>query len=480
MKRLAAAFLLLLPLLSSPIHAQDAAPWPPDPKAIFAPGVEVVSVEVQAPRPYNLPTYDNKTRMVRVYSETKQQWQTFPYPDEVKNFGGRIDPSSSHTLLLSTSMGGDFGVIPLPEGQWLFDTDTGKFSRPELACGEIKAEAGYGDWVVQARDDNKSFFLCNSGSGKEVGPLPLQKPDYLQSASTSPDGKHVVIFGNSDQIYSYAFDTNTLIILGSSQGTYIQWAGWIDNQRVFIYTTDEADMMFPWRNYSLADVTKPDSRKWIAQTIKPREITTLDNPHRTQWITHSDDKCLFTELNWETAKITDYDLDGLCSEGTVIPDGTNDRLYFEYNWPDDAFDMGVAVKQPLSSKLVRYNPFTGKRTDLLNGEIEWVEDISPDGLNAVVVIDDDGCFEAYPREDPWDNPAYCESKRVSKPHHVVVDLKTGDILYEQPTEWVSNGDGTHWYVCYNNDKVGVGSGRGIGSTHKRVYSHSPPRLPKMV
>ncbi|MBA3869557.1 MAG: hypothetical protein H0X30_10415 [Anaerolineae bacterium] len=457
------AFLLLLILLPSMIYAQTLEPtlWPPDPTAIFAPGVEVLNVEIKEPRPYNPPTYDNETRIVRVWDEAKQQWQEFPYPDEVQDFVS-IE-GKSPTIVLYTKLVVPFSSPQPLDAQWLLNTDIGEFSRPELACGELRGKVGHGHWIIEARDDNKTFFLCNSESGKEIGPLPLQKRDYLQNASTSPDGKHVAMFGNSGLVYSYAFDTNTLIELGSTQGygTQIQILSWIDNNRIFIYTTDQADMSFPWRNYFLADATQTDSLKGIAQVIKPDEITSLDHPRRTQWITHADDKCFFTELNWETAKITDYGLDGLCSEGTVIPDGTNDRLYFEFNWPDDAFnDMGRPAKQPLSSKLVRYNPFTNKRIDLLKGEIEWVEDISPNGRFAVVMTDDDGCFEAYPREDPMVYLPVCESQDSAKPKHVVIDLKTGVIVYQQTTAWEESISGEFYHACYDYDAHSIQSDGG--------------------
>lgn len=335
MKRLAAAFLLLLPLLSSPTLAQNAAPWQPDPKTIFAPGVEVVSVEIKPPRSYNLPTnlptFDNKARIVRVYDEAKKQWREFPFPDAVKNFEYVAQRSPTHIVELNTTLGGPYGMTPLPEGQWLLDTDTGEFSRPDLACGEFRDKVGHGRSVIKAEYKDKAYFLCNTATEDNVGPIPLQKPDDLRNASTSPDGKHVIMFGSGGEVYSYTFKTNTLIDLGSSDGTWLQSTSWIDDQRALIYTTNEADMSYPWRNYYLADVTKPDSLTWVTTAFKPGVITSLDHPHRTQWISYKNEKCFLTELNWETTQITDYDLNGLCTEGKIIPDGSNDRLYFKFN-----------------------------------------------------------------------------------------------------------------------------------------------------
>jgi hypothetical protein len=448
MKRFVVFMLLLLP---ASIHAQDVPLWPPDPASIFASGVEVLNVEIKAPHPYNPPSYDNETRIIRAYDEVNRRWQEFPYPNEVENFVYIAQRSPANTVELNTTLGGRYDNIPLPQGQWLLDTVTGKFSHPELACGELRDTAEHGHWVVQTQDNWETYFLCNTATEERVGSYSRQKYDSMEISTVSPDGKHVILFDVSD-VYSYAFETDTLIKLGTSGGTDIQIATWIDNTRVFIYTTDQADMSFPWRNYSIADATKADSLDWIEQKIKPDEITTLDNPHRTQWVTRKDSNCFLTELNWETTEITDYDLDGLCSEGSIIPDGSNDRLYFEFNWPDDAFNnMGRPAKQPLSSKLVRYNPFTGKRLDLLKGEVEWVEEVSPDGHYAIVVTDDDGCFEAYPREDQFMDLPACEAKQASKPRHIVIDLKTGERMYEQPTEWEFNGLGMHSYSCYKRD-----------------------------
>ena len=451
-----AIFLLLLLLLPVPIQAQENALWPPDPMEIFAPGVEVVSVEIKEPHLYNLPTIDNEKRVVRVFVELADEWREYPFPDEIKQFDPRISSYSENTLLLSTTLGGEYSSIPLPEGQWLLNTDTGDYSRPELACGQLRAKPGLGRWVINAEDQGKTFFLCNTESEEQVGPIPLEQNDYLQAANISPDGKHAIIFAHLGNVYSYTFDTNGLIVLGSTCGWEIQQADWIDDTRVFITSTNRADMSFPWRCYYLADATQPDSLEGVSTVFKPFNITSFDNPRRYQWVSYKDQKCYLTELNWETGQITDYDLDDLCSEGRIIPDDSEDRLYFEFTWPTDAFSgMGYPIKQPTSSALVRYNPFTGNRINLLNGEIEWIEAISPDGLYAVVTIDDNDCFEADPREDPLMNLPPCESNKASEPRHVVIDIKTGDMLYEQTTQWIYSGDGHHGYFCFDEESKSV-------------------------
>jgi len=454
MKRLVYCFLLLL--LPGFAQAQEAAPWPPDPADIFAPGVEVVSVEIKEPRPYNLPTVDNERRVIRVFDKSADEWREYPFPDEVERFSSQISSYSENTLLLSTVLGGEYGFTPLPEGQWLLNTDTGEFFRPELVCGQLQAKPGMGRWVIYPKYNQQTPpYLCNTKTGDRAGPLILEQFDYLEDVYALPDARYAVIFGIGGTVYGYDFQTNLLIRLGSVSGSAIHITEWIDETRVFIYATDQADMTFPWQNYYLGDVTQADSLEQVTQVFKPNYITLRDNPKRYEWVSYKDQRCYLTELNWETDQITDYPLNGLCSEGTIIPDGSNDRLYFEFYWPDNAFGMGYPIKQPTSSELVRYNPFTGTRIDLLNGEIEWVEAISPDGLSAAVIMDDNDCFEAYPREDPLENLPPCESNEVSEPRHVVIDLKTGDTLYEQPTEWLDNGDGHHWHFCYDHETQSI-------------------------
>ena len=155
MKRLVyCLFLLLMPNFT---QAQETAPWPPDLEDIFAPGLEVVSVEKKEARQYNLPIVDNDKRIIRVFDDSIGDWREYPFPDEIQQFDPRISLYSENTLLLSTTLGGELSSIPLPEG---LNTNTSEFSRPELACGQLLAKSGMGQWVINTEDQGKTFFLC--------------------------------------------------------------------------------------------------------------------------------------------------------------------------------------------------------------------------------------------------------------------------------------------------------------------------------
>jgi hypothetical protein len=432
--------LLLFPTLA---RAQDAtatpAPWPPDPQQLFAPGVEVLKTEILAPkkRYLTLPKYDNEKRILRVYDQQSDRWNEYAYPPEIdeNGFTGDIETYDANTLLLSTYPKQYERNSTLSSFQWLLDVRTGQFTRAQLACSMLKAPPGKGTWIVDTREN--SSFICNTETGEEVRPSPSLRG--YKTAEASPDRRRVVLFTLGRDVYSYDFSTGKLFLLGHVSGED-RSVFWIDNHRFFIRSTNALqDMTYPWINYYLADATQENSLEGITYTFKPAEITSRENPRRYEWVAYGDDECFLKELNWETGVIRALKLD-VCDIGQVINDGSNDRLYYQLlgRIGDDG------IWYPYTAELVRFNPFTGYRQELLKGEIEWVENISPAGKYAVVLLDDDGCFEAYPREDRDQRLPPCTPQKASTPRHVIIDLKTGKQLYQRPTEWYDTGY-DQWY-----------------------------------
>jgi hypothetical protein len=454
MRRITRWLCFLLLLFPSFARAQDAtatsAPWPPDPKQLFAEGVEILKTEILPPsRSYfTAPAYDNEKRVVRVYDEQSDTWKEYGYPPEIdeNGFDGYILPFDSDHLLLSTNLNrGEYGGFPDPTGQWLLNIHTGEFTRAPVVCDELRTQSDR-NWTLYKQ--NNQVFICNTKDGQLLGPLPTMQ-DQFTSASMSKDNERAILFTFGGDVYSYEFSSKKLLKLGNVSGEDRD-AGWINDHQVFIRSTDAMrDMGFPWINYYLADATQENSLEGVTYVFKPAEITSRENPRRYEWVAYGDDECFLKELNWETGVIRALKLD-VCDIGQVINDGSNDRLYYQLlgRIGDDG------IWYPYTAELVRFNPFTGYRQDLLKGEIEWVENISPDGKYAVVLLDDDGCFEAHPRADRDARLPPCTPQKASSPRHVIIDLKTGQQIYERPTRWYDTGqDQWHDYVTLDEAEL---------------------------
>lgn len=435
MKRAICLFLLLF-VTATLSFAQEEIPALPTMDELFAEGVvaEVVTpvVNQQPTRPYT----DNEARVVRVFDDDPQTWQEYPYPDEVENFSRLANRLDENTLLLSTTL--SLEEAPDPEEQWLLNLLTGEYTRPEILCGQRRSEEGNGRWVVYYEDFPETpAFLCNTETGEMLGPLPTE--DYLerQRSILSPNGEWLILFGTFS-IYNYHFETGGLILLGTPQLTDFRTAQWIGNDLIFISAANQADMTYPWRNYYLADPAEAESMTPIATIIKPDYLTQLDDPSRYEWIESRGDGCHLAQLNVETAEFNEYDLQELCSQGYRLPDGNGDgdRLFYDIIWSAENYAHWDEVVRllylpdalPISSQLVRLNPYTGERTDLYSGEIEWLRDVTPDGQYAVLLVDDSGLLDMI---------AARKTQEVidSRPRWIILDTHTGETVYEAPTSW---------------------------------------------
>lgn|GEM_PF-3614482 len=440
MKKVVWLFLVFF-ISSTQALAQDEIPALPTPEELFAEGVIFELVPPRINPQSTQPTADNEARVVRVYDEATETWREFPFPNEVEQFV-EITREDENILALSTEYPrGPYGTQALPEAQWLLNVVTGEYSRPEIICGERRASEGEGYWVVYQEALRTPGFLCNTETGARLEPLPIEEWWDTQPAVLSPDGEQLILFGHGT-IYSYRFETGELTLLGTPQKDF-QYAEWIGNDLVFISAANQAEMSSPWRNYYLAYPGVEDSMYPITTTIKPAGITHLYNPSRYEWLAAGADSCSLRQLNTETAELNEYELQEICSQGTSLP-GTDDRLFYDIMWSDENLAywddmvrlMYLPDGHPIGSQLVRLNPYTGERQNLYAGEIEWLRDVTPDGQYAVLLVDDSGLLDMIaPRkgETPDSHPLW-----------LILDLHTGEIVYEAPTSW-SSSDGYYFW-----------------------------------
>jgi hypothetical protein len=173
------------------------------------------------------------------------------------------------------------------------------------------------------------------------------------------------------------------------------------------------------------DVTQPNSLVYAIGHVRYEPLY-YDDPPRYEVVPGLNgsrvflEDCVLQVYDLETQTFNEYALGNLCDYGIILPSGDGARLYRELN-PDRA----------TPATLVRFNPSTGEREDLLTGEIEWLESVSPNGRYAVLVMDSNGQIEGLPNgigADP-------QFERVMTPYLVLYDLAAQRIVYKTSTEW---------------------------------------------
>ncbi len=204
------SFIVLVPWAS---WAQEEAPWPPDPDAIFAEGVEVVEQNIY-------PVVDNDARWVSVYDQGLKEWRNYPYPEQL-NHVFRLYERSDGTIYLQTQ---EYPYVPFDaEDLWILDPVNGGFSRPETICGDwLRELPGEGKWVFYIDPATQRTHLCITDSGELSEPLPEDAVDEERLPALSPAGKWLLLIGLESvpgtigraHVYGYEVATRSLIELG--------------------------------------------------------------------------------------------------------------------------------------------------------------------------------------------------------------------------------------------------------------------------
>jgi hypothetical protein len=437
-KRLLFCLTFLLHLSS---QAQENT-WPPDLESALGADVEIVSVEtvVNTPTPNHNPRFDNTLHEFSVYDYSIGEMITVPYPDEIESLVGIEQESQVVTLKVGYEL----------STHWRFDISTDEFWQVELMCGEYREETGDGYWLIPLNAEVP--YLCNTETGETL-PLPADAEGLYNSYTTlglSPDGSRGVLIGN-DGFYVYSFADASLINLGGTTYYDIQNVWWMGNDLIMVMQTEMGDMSFPWRNYYLADANEAGSLHWITTALKPGYITRLENPARLEWVESQDGACFLVQLHYETGQRDEYPLETVCEQGYTI--GTSDeRLAYPLILEEIESDCEDCQQyfHALGRRLVRFNPYTGEEVELMSGEIEFVMDITDDGRYAIIVLDDNGQIDML---DEWErqNIFSGEVPFMGQLRYAVIELQTGQILYEVPTAAASYFD--YWYDGIDEGRI---------------------------
>ena len=99
----------------------------------------------------------------------------------------------------------------------------------------------------------------------------------------------------------------------------------------------------------------------------------------------------------------------VCTNGVSIPN-SREALYLNF--------------LPGSTALIRFDPFTGERTTLFTGEIEWIGDIAPDGRYVLLGLDDSWQSDAAPEPGIRTEPP----RRADSTEVVIFDLEIGEMI----------------------------------------------------
>jgi hypothetical protein len=476
-RRIKQSFALIFLFAAFNSIAQEDVPWPPDPMAFFTDAVEVVEV----PGPIQLhPIVDNEERVIHIYDWDVNEWREYPFPESMTE-AQRYGRAAPRTLpdgqwLIATNLLD--GMLPFskyadPLGYWLLDPQTGIFSRPELACGQLRAPTGAGEWLVEQESADHPAYVCFTETNERVGPLPLLIDDHGRSAwwrhvGTSPNREWVVLYNYTDQrFWGYQPMTERLVAIDNRSDTlmsqYFSISDWLDNTYFLVF----ADDLPTWSNRGLygGDVSVENSFQPIIESVN--YPTYYDDPPRYELIpglwgdgigwrgTGNSPDCILKVYYLETRTLEDYPLGKYCEPNLIIPQRDGARLYRYVN-----------LDRSNPAQLIALKPQTGELEILYEGEVEIVYEISPDGRYVVLAVDDNGEIDILP--DSWAGGGtwFAES---SKPQIVVFDMLEREFVYRVEENITIDSLGGEPFVEWINDQTLILSGPNTDPYIRVIY-----------
>jgi hypothetical protein len=402
-------WLFFVVLLLKAVEAQEDLATPIEPDLVFAAYDLIEIVET-------LPLYFAEQERVNFYDFNHAVWQSYDYPDfplmDGETAWTTFTENADGSFMLKVeyfiscmedceNYGEGYIDYTPPQAaktreRWHFDPDTGTFTPFESECGNLaQALSGQGEWVLNL--DNADYYLCNTETGQRserLTDLPERfGPALLAATSLSLDNRFLIFSYPYDlSIFAYDFQENQLNLLGMMQRNspffsidYPKMV-WVDNLNLII---ENATSNYGDDHYYLyrANVTQPNSLELIYHNNSTHAYTLrLEEPLRYVWVgkqfpdagtnTESlEEDCTIHEYTPATNTVNSYYIQGICSYGWTIPDGTDDRLAVQYANVSD------------TRHLIRFNPTTNLFEEILTANIQGLAGFSPDGHYAVLTID---------------------------------------------------------------------------------------------
>jgi hypothetical protein len=455
---IALGVMLCLSITPQVSRGQGEPPPVLDPADIFTDAVEVVET---------LPILnaDNNARMLWYFDPAEMEWRGYAYPEEIEaeEYPPVILQRSDGTYAISEE--GFYGFSEFaPEAIWILNPDTGEMTHPEEACGRMKDLPNEGIWIIYENPDDGLYYLCFTETGELSDPIPnniqsdLCGEYWRRPTVVSPDSKWVVFTDcafdpNPVAIYAYETATRQFRFLGNGaevDNEIVEIERWLDNSTPIIFFSAIRNPSY--HSIYVADLTQVNSAQLVARVLSFLDAdywpSYYDDPPRYEWVPSEHDRnrpdgrdqdlhpsCQLHSFDLQTRTETVYPpISGVCGEGTVIPDGSGDRLYRSVNTPAPGYPVPSAT-----ATIIRFNPATSKRDELYTGEIEWLDGLSPSGTYAVFVTDDSGGVDVG-ESFTW-SQNYVWWEWIPSPRYALFDLTSNEFVPDAPDngiEWIDD------------------------------------------
>ncbi|NUQ05932.1 MAG: hypothetical protein HUU31_18725 [Anaerolineae bacterium] len=415
-------------------------------KSLFAPGVEIVDIEVY-PSSHWL-HFDDGARELII------EGNRYPYPEQIERVAFYRQDGNRLFIQVSESR-----TSPSHVGRWwvwTFDLTNRQFSAVDAKCGQRTrledSDIRIG-WVFVS-EANGSTSLCAMDTGIHPVTLPSDLSwsvyafyDGYLPIFVSPDRNWLLLFGeNADGTWAYSFHVadGSLNRLGLfPAGTFVfSWGGrWLGDTVMIETMNRESVVVFR------AQASNSDSlREVLSRYNYAPEF--FSNPPRYEYI---------------NLKVPSYGLGGDCQRITydVLNDVKQVTELGGLCRPEWGSLDGIAYYRDVVANgaegiaaLTRFDAAAMETEVLYEGEIEWIDWVSEDERYASVVLDSSGRIDTPPYFNPlfsWGIP--------DVPRMALVDLQEDRILFEMPVGWKVctdplGGPDLSWYAGWSRTALG--------------------------
>lgn len=366
-----------------PTYAQEA--WQPAPDVLFAPGIEVINVELVSP-----PIFDYSTSTPSPTPEARCGYN--PY------------------LVLGQT------------GNWYIDYATPPVRTNENAITPVT--------------------LCNRATQEQ---REIAISGIVRQVSASPDGNSLVLISSDGVYYGYNIGEAHLITLAEGRNVFYEnrTISWHGNTAFFVYESNMGDMTYPWIQVSLGYVSQFGSVESLGTILKYGQVNWFrhyQSPDRTAWIERRRGACTMEWLIEETGERESFDIGDICAVGTPLTaDPYGDYLFMptQTRLLERSSESDPQRLETYSRDLIRLNLTTGERDDWYDGEMERFTDIDPSRRYVTMVIDNNGCIDLIyedirPTYDQCGSSFYGEGSLAAPSFEaVLLDTVTGQFLYQR-------------------------------------------------
>lgn len=279
-------------------------------------------------------------------------------------------------------------------------------------------------WTYYINSETGQTFLSRHGELSD--PLPREVSPWYD-IYPSPSSNWLVLDGvdaetagrgGPNRYYGYEVGTGQINYIGSlSSRDEMYFARWISDTEGLIYSGGMPESA--GKAFYYFDVTEPDSFEVVITGraeyhSNPPRYEYLNTHYKT--LRYSDPRdhlpCRLDVYDITTRASFTYELGYDCGGVYETPDG---RYYY--------VAIGEDTTQPAT--LYSLDIFTGDRIEIMSGEFEALESVSPSGRYAALITDDSGVIEragSDPQFFSWDTP--------HNPRLTIFDLSSGDIIFQ--------------------------------------------------